>query len=141
MNSGFYLSHHAVFKESSNTTKLRVVFDASAKPSKRKKGSLNDHLLVGPTIQDDLFTHLLRFRTHPYVILADIEKMYRQFLVREEDRIFQKLLLFNGDTIQEHALNTVTYFRSVLGLLSRDSQPSPTRHRRRKALSTSREGS
>ena len=109
VNSGFYLSHHAVFKESSNTTKLRVVFDASAKPSKGKKGSLNDHLLVGPTIQDDLFTHLLRFRTHPYVILADIEKMYRQFLVREEDRIFQKLLWFNGDTIQEHALNTVTF--------------------------------
>ena len=115
-NSGFYLSHHAVFQESSNTTKLRVVFDASAKPSKKKRGSLNekegssnDHIRVGPTIQDDLFTHLLRFRTHPYVILADIEKMYRQFLVREEDRIFQKLLWFNGDTIQEHALNTVTF--------------------------------
>ena len=70
---GFFLPHHAVTKESSATTKLRVVFDASAKTSNGL--SLNDILTVGPTIQDDIVSHLLRFRTHKYVISADIEKM------------------------------------------------------------------
>lgn len=50
--NGYYLPHHAVIKESSSTTKLRVVFDASAKTSSGE--SLNDQLLVGPTIQEDL---------------------------------------------------------------------------------------
>ncbi|XP_070528967.1 uncharacterized protein [Cardiocondyla obscurior] len=83
-DNGFYMPHHVVIKESSNTTKVRVVFDASAKTSNGQ--SLNDILMVGPTIQDTLFLHLIRFRTYEYVILADIEKMYRQVLVNEEDR-------------------------------------------------------
>lgn len=49
---GFYLPHHAVVKEASATTKIRVVFDASAKSSTNI--SLNDTLLTGPTIQDTL---------------------------------------------------------------------------------------
>ena len=43
----FYLPMHIIRKESSTTTKLRVVFDASAKSSSRV--SLNDMLLVCPT--------------------------------------------------------------------------------------------
>jgi len=66
------MPHHAVFKESNNTTKIRIVFDASAKASNGV--SLNDILMVGPTIQDKLFSHLIRFRTYKYVITADIEK-------------------------------------------------------------------
>lgn len=61
---GFYMPHHAVLKESGNTTKLRVVFNASAKTTNGI--SFNDNLLIGPTIQDDLFAILLRFRLHYY---------------------------------------------------------------------------
>ena len=106
-SEGFYLPHHAVVKESSNTTKLRVVFDASAKSSNRL--SLNNNLLVGPTIQDDLFSILLRFRKHRYVVIADIEKMYRQFLIRPEDRNYQKVLWVNDGQVREYTLNTVTF--------------------------------
>ena len=70
-----YLPHHAVFKESSTTTKVRVVFDGSAQ---RDKISLNNSLLVGPKIQDDIFDILLRFRTHKVALSADVAKMYRQ---------------------------------------------------------------
>lgn len=87
---GYYMPHHAVIKESSNTTKARVVFDASAKTSNGL--SLNDVLMVGPNIQDKLFAHLLRFRTYKYVIIADIEKMYRQVRVHKDDRRFQRIL-------------------------------------------------
>ncbi|XP_017791907.1 PREDICTED: uncharacterized protein LOC108573927 [Habropoda laboriosa] len=86
---GYYLPHHAVIKESSQTTKIRVVFDGSSKSNTGT--SLNDTLMVGPTIQDDINSLLLRFRLYKYVLTGDIEKMYRQFLVREEDRKFQRI--------------------------------------------------
>ena len=48
-DQSFYLPHHCAFKEDSTTTKLRVVFDGSAKFSSGV--SLNGALMVGPTIQ------------------------------------------------------------------------------------------
>ncbi|XP_018398193.1 PREDICTED: uncharacterized protein LOC108776158 [Cyphomyrmex costatus] len=59
----FYLPHHCIFK-APMTSKFRVVFDASAKDATGI--SLNDTLMVGPTVQQDLFTILLRFRTHRF---------------------------------------------------------------------------
>lgn len=56
----YFLPHHGVFKEHSTTTKLRVVFDASAKSSTGK--SLNDIQFTGPSLQNDIFSILLRFR-------------------------------------------------------------------------------
>lgn len=83
---GFYLPHHAVIKPSSSTTSVRVVFDGSVKSSSGL--SLNDALMTRPTIQDDILTLLLRFRVYTYVLTGDIEKMYRQFLIKPEDRSF-----------------------------------------------------
>ena len=54
-----YLPRHAVFKDGSTTTKLRVVFDGSAKTSSGL--SLNDVQRVGPVVQNDLFSIILRF--------------------------------------------------------------------------------
>ncbi|XP_015121522.1 uncharacterized protein LOC107044229 [Diachasma alloeum] len=104
---GYYLPHHAVIKDSSETTKVRVVFDASAKTS--TDISLNDTLLVGPTIQNTIFEQVLRFRTHRYVITADIEKMYCQILVHLDDRQFQKVLWPYQGNLRTFQLNTVTY--------------------------------
>ena len=49
----FYLSHHFFIKENSSITKLRVVFDASAKDSNGK--SLNSALHIDPLLQPELF--------------------------------------------------------------------------------------
>ncbi|XP_017791919.1 PREDICTED: uncharacterized protein LOC108573939 [Habropoda laboriosa] len=81
---GFYLPHHAVEKPSSTTTKVRLVFDGSAKSNSGL--SLNDALMTGPTIQSDIFSLLLRFRMHAYVLTGDIEKM--QHDSHEESRNF-----------------------------------------------------
>jgi len=87
--TSYYLPHHAVFKETSSTTKLRVVFDASCKSTSGL--SLNDTLLIGPTIQDDLFSTLARFRTFQYAMTADITKMYRQVFIDESQRSLQRI--------------------------------------------------
>jgi len=74
--SHYFIPHHCVLKPGSQTTKLRVVFDASAVTSSGK--SLNDLMHKGPTVQNSLMSILLRFRMHKYLFTADIEKMYRQ---------------------------------------------------------------
>ncbi|XP_015125115.1 uncharacterized protein LOC107046906 [Diachasma alloeum] len=107
-NEGFYLPHHAVIKETSLTTKVRVVFDGSA--STPEGLSLNSALMVGPTIQDDIFSLITRFRFYKYVLTGDIEKMYRQFIIRPEDRKYQKILWYDDDNeITTYQLNTVTF--------------------------------
>lgn len=105
----FYLPHHAVLKESSTSTKVRVVFNASAKT--QSESSLNDLLMVGPTIQDTLATLLTRWRTHSIVLSADIEKMYRQIMVHPKDWDFQRIIWRRKDseTVKHFRLKTVTF--------------------------------
>lgn len=86
----YYLPHHHVLRECSTTTKLRVVFDGSAKTTSNV--SLNDIQNVGPVMQSDLYTILIRFRQHKYIAVADIEKMYRQVLINPEQRCLQKIV-------------------------------------------------
>uniref|UniRef100_A0A023F0J1 Putative bel12 ag transposon polyprotein n=1 Tax=Triatoma infestans TaxID=30076 RepID=A0A023F0J1_TRIIF len=104
-----YLPHHPVFREDSKTTKIRVVFDASMKTTSGR--SLNDILEKGPTIQQDAFCIILRFRTHRYVLTADIEKMYRQILVTPQDTNLQRIYWRNNpdDELKIYKLMTVTY--------------------------------
>lgn len=108
-NQPFYLPHHCVVKESSLTTKLRVVFDGSCATSSGV--SLNDILLTGPTIQDNLFSILIRFRKHCFVVTADIEKMYRQVQIAEHQRDLQRIIWRTSpdQPISHFKLNTVTY--------------------------------
>ena len=103
-----YLPHHCVIKESSSTTKLRVVFDASAKTSSGL--SLNDTLKIGPVVQDLLFNILLRFRKHAIAITGDIEKMYRQILVHPENQNLIRILWESDTQVPiEYKMNTLTY--------------------------------
>ena len=69
----FYLPMHGIEKNSSSTTKLIIVFDASARTSYRN--SLNDTLLPGPCVYPAISDLLLRFRSHMVAVSADIEKM------------------------------------------------------------------
>lgn len=105
----YYIPHHAVFKEDSTTTKLRVVFDASNKTSTGL--SLNECQMVGPKMQSDLYTILLRFRKYAVAITADITKMYRQIIMQERDQDLQRILWRENDydDIKEYRLTTVTY--------------------------------
>ncbi|XP_054717437.1 uncharacterized protein LOC129226832 [Uloborus diversus] len=105
----FYMPHHGVIREHSSTTKLRVVFDASAKSSTNI--SLNDVLHAGPKLQTDLFYILSNFRIHSIALAADIEKMFRQILVSHSDSDFQRIIWRENpdQKIEDYRLKTVTY--------------------------------
>ena len=105
----FYLPHHAVMKESSTTTKLLVVFDGSAKTS--TNFSLNDILLVGPTLQPDIFDLIIRFRQYKIGMTADIAKMYRQIALAPNAKAFHRILWRDEPTqkIEHLQMTRVTY--------------------------------
>ncbi|CAH2090035.1 unnamed protein product [Euphydryas editha] len=104
-----YLPHHAVVREDKQTTKVRVVFNASNKGVNNV--SLNDDLMIGPKLQQDLRHLLLRWRKHPIAIIADIVKMYRQVYVHEDDTDFQRILWRPNSElpVQHFKLLTLTF--------------------------------
>ena len=86
----FYLPHSGVFKESSVTTKLRIVFDGSCKTSTGY--SLNDCLLPGPQFEPDLLALLLKFRMHKTALCGDISKMYLAINLHPDDRRYLRFV-------------------------------------------------
>ncbi|CAK1587986.1 unnamed protein product [Parnassius mnemosyne] len=104
-----FLPHHAVIREDKDTTKLRVVFDASARGSKGQ--SLNDTLLTGPVIQDDLRTLITKWRQHKIALISDITKMYRQILVQKKDTYYQCIVWRDNpnENCRFYRLLTVTF--------------------------------
>lgn len=118
MNRAYYLPHHAVLRASSLTTKLRVVFDGSAKPV--DGNSLNDELLIGPPLQQDIRDLVTRWRQHKYCLVADIQHMYRQILISKQDTDYQRILWRESseEPIREYRLLTVTYGSSCAPYLA-----------------------
>ncbi|XP_062700059.1 uncharacterized protein LOC134284795 [Aedes albopictus] len=105
----YFIPHHCVIKPDSTTTKLRVVFDASCATSTGV--SLNNALMVGPTVQDDIISIVLRFRFHRIAIVADAEKMYRMVQQHWADRKLHKIFWRDNrnEDVRIFQLNTVTY--------------------------------
>ena len=78
-----YIPHHAVIRKDKTTTKLRVVYDASA----RSGGpALNDCLYTGPPLAENIFDILLRFRVNRVALTGDVEKAFLMVGMTEEDR-------------------------------------------------------
>ena len=79
----FYLPHRPVIRESAETTKIRVVYNA--KPNKDSV-SLNECLETDPSLQNSLWHILIRSRFRPIMLCRDIEKAFRQIRIRESER-------------------------------------------------------
>ncbi|XP_055910722.1 uncharacterized protein LOC129945089 [Eupeodes corollae] len=114
----FILPHHGVCKESSSTTKLRVVFDGSSKPPFSK--ALNEELLPGPILQNDLSSVILQWRAFFVVFTSDIEKMFRKILIHPEETKFQQIIWRDDPAkpLQLYKLFTVTYGTTCAPFLS-----------------------
>ncbi|KAJ0174495.1 hypothetical protein K1T71_009603 [Dendrolimus kikuchii] len=105
----YLIAHHLIVRSESSTTPVRVVFNGSGPTSNGR--SLNDVVHVGPKLQVNIIDLVTKFRLHKIVITADICKMYRQILIRSQDRAFQHILWRNepSEPLQEHELKTITY--------------------------------
>ena len=102
----YYLPMHGVVKEASTTTKLRVVFDASAKTSSGV--SVNDKLLPGPP---QLTFLILAFRQHHIGMTSDISKMFREVGLHHTERDYHRYLVRgekNGQS-QDWKLSRLTF--------------------------------
>ncbi|KAG1683385.1 hypothetical protein GQR58_010038 [Nymphon striatum] len=84
-----FMPHFAVLKPGRETTKVRIVFDASARFNGK---SLNDVIHTGPKLQADLFKVLLRFRKKPVCLVCDIAEMYLQIKIKNVDRPYFRFL-------------------------------------------------
>lgn len=109
----YYIPHHCVIKPDSQTTKLRVVFNASARTVTGV--SLNESLYTGPKLQPDILVVLLRARLWKFLFMADIKQMYRQILVHPSYRDYLRILwrFSPSSPIDEYRLCTVTYGTSA----------------------------
>ncbi|XP_024876608.1 uncharacterized protein LOC112457662, partial [Temnothorax curvispinosus] len=105
----FYLPHHGVLKSDSTTTKLRVVFDGSAKDLNGV--SLNQMLRSGPKLQSDIVVILLMFRLGLVALTADVRQMFLQILVELGQCDYQRIVwrFSENDPISDYLLLTVIF--------------------------------
>ena len=108
-----YLPHHAVIRRDKTTTKLRIVYDASAKTI---GPSLNDCLDPGPKFDQKILDILSRFRVHKVAITADVEKAFLNISVCPQDREFLRFLWV--DDPAHTRIVTYRFARVVFGVSS-----------------------
>lgn len=104
-----YLPHHCVLRSDSSTTALRVVFNASKHTSSGL--SLNDLMLKGPNLQQDLQSLLIKWRQFEFAFTADIEKMFRFIWINDTDQTLQKIVWRDSpnERLRDYQLCTITY--------------------------------
>ena len=80
-----YIPHHPVIRDQAESTKMRIVYDCSAKDNSQVP-SLNGCLEVGPPLQPMVFEILLRNRLRLLCITGDIQRAFLQIKVDPKDR-------------------------------------------------------
>lgn len=90
--SVWYLTHHGVYHKQKR--KLRVVFDCSLKYNGI---SINDVLLQGPDLINNLVGILLRFRRYQVALMSDIQKMFLQVKVPKPHTNYLRFFWFENN--------------------------------------------
>ena len=110
-----YLPHQAVIRNDDLTTKLRVVFDASArvKPSCL---SLNDCTYTGPPLTAGIADILIRFRAHKMGLVADIEKAFLNIEVDKQQRDLMRFLWIDDINNEDPNIIIYRFCRVIFGM-------------------------
>jgi len=111
----WYIPHHSVYHPRKGS--LRVVFDCGAT---YKGTSLNSQLLQGPNLTSSLFGVLTRFRQEPVAVMGDIQAMFHQVKVVEQDRNLLRFLWWPEGDLSKEPQN----YRMTVHLFGAVSSPS-----------------
>lgn len=111
----WYIPHHGVYHKRKKT--IRVVFDCT---SSFQGTSLNSELLQGPDLTNTLLGVLLRFRQEPVAVMADIEGMFHQVRIPQNDVDFLRFLWWPDGNTNE----PLAEFRMTVHLFGAVSSPS-----------------
>ena len=110
-----YLPHHAVVRQDKTTTKLRIVYDASAKSD---GPSLNDCLYKGPRFNQLILDLLLRFRSYRVALTADVEKAFLMITIDNSDRDVLRFIWIDDIEKDKPELQVFRFTRVVFGVSS-----------------------
>ena len=108
----FYIPHKAVVHEEAESTKLRVVFDASARQDE-KSPSLNDCPETGPSLQNWLWSIVVHNRLKPISLAGDLKEASLQVRIREEDC---DTLRFHWIKDMQQEVEVLRFTRALFGL-------------------------
>ena len=112
----WFIAHHGVYHHK-KPDKIRVVFNCSAK---FHGTSLNNELSQGPDLTNSLVGVLIRFRQDPVAVMADVQSMFHQVRVPEEDRDLLRFLWWpKGDFTKK-----LKEYRMTVHLFGAVSSPS-----------------
>ncbi|CAB4019970.1 PREDICTED: uncharacterized protein LOC107346460 [Paramuricea clavata] len=110
-----YLPHHAVIRRDKETTRLRVVYDAS---SKSNGISLNSCLYTGPSLSQNILDILIRFRSFKVAMISDIEKAFLMVSIAEVDRNVLRFLWVDDISKEKPEIIVLRFTRVVFGVSS-----------------------
>ena len=110
-----YIPHHAVIRQDKQTTKLHVVYNASAKED---GPSLNTCLYTEPKFGQNIMDIILRFRVHNVALATDIEKAFLIVSVDERDRDVLRFLWVNDVTKDDPEVTAFRFTRVMFGVSS-----------------------
>ncbi|XP_068726487.1 uncharacterized protein [Montipora capricornis] len=112
----FYIPHKPVVRIGAESTKLRVVYDASARYNSQAP-SLNDCLYAGLPLQNRLWNVLVRMRFHPVLITGDLKQAFLHVRIKKQER---DTLRFHWKANEHSQVETLRFTRALFGLV-----PSP----------------
>ena len=109
----FYIPHKLMMQTEAESTKLCIVYDASARENVQAP-SLNDCLYAGPPLQNRLWNVLVRMRFHSVALTGDIKQAFLQVRIRKEER---DSLRFPWKSSEQSEVETLRFTRALFGLV------------------------
>ena len=107
----YYMPHRGVYREDRETTKLRVVFNASS--HRAGSESLNDLLHTGANLNTPSLIVALNFRIGAFAIIADIEKAFLQIALAPEEWNSHRFLWYANikdlSQVTEYCMTRLTF--------------------------------
>ena len=113
----FYIPHKPVIRETAESTKLRIVYDASVRASENAP-SFNECLEIRPPTQNQPWSVLVRNRFHPLAISGDLKQAFLQVRIWEPDRDVMRFHWYKDLKTKE--IEALRFTRALFGLA-----PSP----------------